>query len=381
MPVFIGRDREVRRCYGFDEIALVPGNITVDPEDVDVSVSLGDIELPIPFLASAMDGVVDVPFAVAMGKLGGLAVLNLDGINTRYEKPKEVLDRIASASPEEATTLVQEVYREPVKKKLIGQRVAEIKKAKVNCAVSTIPQCADEYGPIAQEAGCDAFFVQSTVTTVRHKSTKHKAFDVANFCKKKMKIPVVIGNTVGYDVSLELMEAGIAGLLVGVGPGAACTTRGVLGLGVPQVTATIDCAAARDFIYKKSGRYIPIITDGGMNIGGDVCKAFACGSDAVMIGSAFARTKEAPGQGFHWGMATPHANLPRGTRIRVGVTGSTRYCSGPRASTTAPRTSSGPCGPAWELSAPRPSRRCTWPRSSSRPPYRRKGNYSKRRKR
>jgi IMP dehydrogenase len=321
MPVFIGRDREVRRCYGFDEIALVPGGVTVDPDDADVCVKIGGHKLAIPFLASAMDGVVDVPFAIAMGKLGGLAVLNLDGINTRYENPREVLTRIASATPEEATKLVQEVYREPVKKKLIGQRVSEIKKAKVHCAVSTIPQNADEYGPAAQEAGCDVFFVQSTVSTVRHKSTRYKPFDIAAFCRKKMRIPVVVGNAVGYDVAIELMEAGVAGLLVGVGPGAACTTRGVLGLGVPQVTATIDCAAARDFIYKKNGKYIPIITDGGMNIGGDVCKAFACGADAVMIGSAFARTEEAPGQGFHWGMATPHQNLPRGTRIRVGITG------------------------------------------------------------
>jgi IMP dehydrogenase len=321
MPVFIGRDREVRRCYGFDEIALVPGNVTVDPDDTDTSMNLGGIRLRIPFLASAMDGVVDTHFAVAMGKAGGLGVLNLDGINTRYEKPREVVAQIAAASPEDATCLVQELYREPTKEHLVVERIKEIKKAKVPCAVSTIPQNAARLGPIAQKAGCDVFFVQSTVATVRHQSSRYTPFDLAAFVAK-MKIPVVVGNCVGYDVALELMETGVQGLLVGVGPGAACTTRGVLGIGVPQVTATVDCAAARDFFYKKTGRYVPIITDGGMSTGGDICKAIACGSDGVMVGSAFARTKEAPGQGFHWGMATPHANLPRGTRVKVGVTGS-----------------------------------------------------------
>ncbi|MBI3507641.1 MAG: GuaB3 family IMP dehydrogenase-related protein [Proteobacteria bacterium] len=320
MAFFIGRDREARRAYGFDEIALVPGDLTVNPEEVDTSLKIGDVKLEIPFLASAMDGVVDTQFAIAMGKFGGLGVLNLDGINTRYDKPREVVAQIASADPETATKLVQELYRAPTKPDLIAQRVEEIKKAKVPCAVSTIPQNADKYGPIAQEAGCDVFVVQSTVTTVQHKATKYKPFDITKFCAK-MKIPIVVGNCVTYSVALELMDAGISGLLVGVGPGAACTTRGVLGLGVPQVTATVDCAAARDFYYKKTDRYVPIITDGGMSTGGDICKAIACGSDGVMVGSAFARTKEAPGMGYHWGMATPHQNLPRGTRIHVGVTG------------------------------------------------------------
>lgn len=321
MAFFIGRDREARRAYGFDEIALVPGDVTVNPDEVDTSLLIGDIKLEIPFLASAMDGVVDTQFAVAMGKLGGLGVLNLDGINTRYDKPREVVAQIAGAGPEESTRLVQELYRKPVKEDLIAERIREIKKAKVPCAVSTIPQNAAKYGPIAEEAGCDVFVVQSTVTTVRHKATKYTPFDITKFCKR-MKIPVIVGNCVTYSVALELMEAGIGGLLVGVGPGAACTTRGVLGLGVPQVTATVDCAAARDFHHKRSGKYVPIITDGGMSTGGDICKAIACGSDGVMVGSAFARTKEAPGQGYHWGMATPHSNLPRGTRIHVGITGS-----------------------------------------------------------
>ena len=321
MAFFIGRDREARRAYGFDEIALVPGDVTVNPEEVDTSLKIGSVKLDIPFCASAMDGVVDVPFAIAMGKMGGLGALNLDGINTRYDKPREVVSQIAGAGPEEATQLVQELYRKPVKEDLIAQRVSQIKKEKVPCAVSTIPQNAEKYGAIAQEAGCDIFVVQSTVTTVRHKATQYKPFDIVKFCRK-MKIPVVVGNCVTYSVALELMEAGISGLLVGVGPGAACTTRGVLGLGVPQVTATVDCAAARDFHFKRTQRYVPIITDGGMSTGGEICKAIACGADGVMVGSAFARTKEAPGQGYHWGMATPHQNLPRGTRIHVGVTGS-----------------------------------------------------------
>jgi IMP dehydrogenase len=321
MAFFIGRDRQARRAYGFDEIALVPGDLTINPDEVDTKLSIGPLNLEIPFLASAMDGVVDVAFAIAIGKLGGLGVLNLDGVNTRYEHPREVLGRIARATPEEATALVQEIYQEPVKENLIAKRVSEIKNAKVPCAVSTIPQNADKYGLIAQEAGCDLFVVQSTVTTVRHKSTRYTPFDIAAFCRK-MKIPVVAGNCVTYSIASELMEAGISGLLVGVGPGAACTTRGVLGLGVPQVTATVDCAAARDYYHKRTGRYVAIITDGGMSSGGDICKAVACGADGVMVGSAFARAKEAPGQGFHWGMATPHQNLPRGTRIHVGITGS-----------------------------------------------------------
>ncbi len=320
MAFFIGKDREARRAYGFDEIALAPSSVTMNPDEVDISWKIDNLKLEIPFIASAMDGVVDTGFAVSMGKLGGLAVLNLDGIQTRYEEPGDILDRIATVDPEEATHLVQNIYKEPIKKKLISMRVEEIKKANVPVIVSTIPQNAEQYGEIAQEAGCDIFVVQSTVTTARHISTKYKGIDFSKFCKK-MNIPVIIGNCVTYDAALELMEAGCVGLLIGVGPGAACTTRGVLGIGVPQVTATIDCAAARDFYFKKSGKYVNIITDGGMDTGGDICKAFASGADAVMIGSAFARAKEAPGRGYHWGMATPHHNLPRGTRIYVGTTG------------------------------------------------------------
>ena len=321
MGEFIGRGRKARRSYGFDEVALVPGDLTINPNEVDTSWEIDGKRFRVPIIAAAMDGVVDVPFAVKMSQLGSFGVLNLEGIQTRYENPREVLDQIAKASPaEEATKLVQDVYLEPVKEGLISQRIEEIKKGKGVAAVSTIPQKAERYGAIAQEAGCDIFVVQSTVTTVKHISKEYKVLDFRQFCKK-MKIPVMIGNVVTYKAVLDLLETGAKALLIGIGPGAACTTRGVLGLGVPQVTATCDAASARDFYHRKSGRYVPIVTDGGMTQGGDVCKAFACGADAVMIGSAFARAKEAPGRGYHWGMATPHANLPRGTRIHVGVTG------------------------------------------------------------
>jgi IMP dehydrogenase len=320
MAFFVGRDREARRAYGFDEIALVPGAVTVNPEEVNITTRLGSLKMEIPFLASAMDGVVDAKFAIAMGKLGGLAVLNLDGIHSRYDNVEEVYAKIAAAPPEAATELVQKLYKEPIKEKLIAKRVKEIKAGKVKAAVSCIPQNAERFSKVAQEAGADLFVCQSTVTSVRHISTKYKTVEMGKLVKG-LKIPVVVGNTVSFDACVELFEAGVAGILIGVGPGAACTSRGVLGIGVPQVTATVDCAAARDYYFKRTGKYIAIITDGGMNLGGEICKAFASGADAVMVGSAFARSKEAPGRGYHWGMATPHHNLPRGTRIHVGTTG------------------------------------------------------------
>ena len=326
MGMWIGRNRKARVTYGFDEIALVPGDVTINPNEVDISFRLPrrdaePIKLNIPILASAMDGVVDVNIAILMGKLGGLGVLNLEGVQTRYENPGEVLAEVVAADKEKATSLIQKLYQEPIREELIARRVKEIKEAGVISAVSSIPQKAERFGAIAQEAGVDVFVVQSTVSTVRHISTEYKTLDLGSFCRA-MKVPVIVGNTVTFNATRELMQTGVAALLIGVGPGAACTSRGVLGLGVPQVTATVDCAAARDQHFKKTGRYIPIITDGGMSKGGDVCKALACGSDAVMVGSAFAKAKEAPGRGTHWGMATPHANLPRGTRIKVGVTGS-----------------------------------------------------------
>jgi len=325
MGMWIGRNRKARVTYGFDEIALVPGSVTINPNEVDIGWEIprpdgSALSLALPVLASAMDGVVDTRFAIAMGKLGGLAVLNLEGLQVRYEDADAVLAEVLSSDKDKVTELLQKIYAEPVKEALISQRIREIKDAGVIAAVSAIPQKAARYGAIAEEAGVDAFVVQSTVSTARHISTEYKMLDLAEFCSE-MKCPVLVGNTVTYDVTLEIMGCGVAGVLVGVGPGAACTSRGVLGLGVPQVTATVDCAAARDTHFKKTGRYIPIITDGGMNKGGDVCKALACGSDAVMVGSAFAKAEEAPGRGYHWGMATPHANLPRGTRIEVGISG------------------------------------------------------------
>jgi len=317
---WIGKDRKARRCYGFDEIALVPGAVTINPDEVDISLEIDGKKYPIPFFASAMDGVVDPKFAIAMGKLGGIAVLNLEGIYTRYDDYEPILDDISKATPEKATELVQKLYLKPIKEKLIAKRVQQIKKEKVPVIVSTIPQHAEKFGKIAEEAGCDIFVVQSTVTTVRHISKAYQVVDLKKLCKG-LNMPVIVGNSVTYQVALELMETGISGLLIGIGPGSACTTRGVIGVGVPQVTSICDSMAARDFYFKKSRRYVPIIADGGMSTGGDVCKAFACGADAVMVGSAFARAKEAPGRGYHWGMATPHANLPRGTRIRVGTTG------------------------------------------------------------
>ncbi len=320
MGMWLGRGRKARRAYGFDEIALVPGSVTINPNEVDTSWQLGNKRYKVPIMASAMDGVVDVDFAVAMSKMGGIACLNLEGVQTRYENPAEVLKKIANSSQEESTHLTQSIYKQPIQEKLIVKRIKEIKRRKGIACVSSLPQKADRFGKIAQDAGCDVFVVQSTVTTVRHISSEYKTLDFHKFCKS-VKMPVIIGNCVTYETTLELMETGAAALLIGIGPGAACTSRGVLGLGVPQVTAICDAAAARDFYFKKKGIYIPIIADGGMSTGGDICKAFACGSDAVMVGSAFARAKEAPGGGYHWGMATPHANLPRGTRIRVGTTG------------------------------------------------------------
>ena len=320
MADWIGRDRRARRCYGFDDVSLVPGMVTVNPAEVDTSWTIAGMKFRIPILAAAMDGVVGVDFAVAMGKLGGIAVLNLDGVQTRYDNPSDVLNQIASASPQEATKLVQSVYLKPVKESLITKRIKQIKAKKVPAIVSCIPQNAGRFGQIAKDAGCDIFVMQSTVATPRHIATQYKVLDLHKFCQD-MKIPVIIGNCVTYDVALELMEIGAAGLLVGVGPGAACTTRGVLGIGVPQITSTVDTSAARNYFFKRRGKYIPIICDGGMRIGGEICKAFAAGADAVMVGSAFARAKEAPGHGYHWGMATSHANLPRGTRIHVGTTG------------------------------------------------------------
>ena len=321
MGEWIGRGRKARRSYGFDEIAIVPGAVTINPGEVDVSWELNGKKFEIPIIAAAMDGVVSPDFSVLMGQMGGLAMLNLEGVWSRYDDPTDILSEIAQATPERATELVQKLYEPEVREDLISKRIEYIKSKGVTPIVSAIPQKAERLAKLTEEAGCEIFVVQSTVSTVRHISSAYKTLDLAKLVEST-RMSVMVGNCVSYEVALELMECKPAAVIIGVGPGAACTSRGVLGIGVPQVTATVDGAAARDKYYMRTGRYIPIITDGGMNVGGDICKAFASGADAVMVGSAFAKAKEAPGRGFHWGMATPHANLPRGTRVRVGTTGS-----------------------------------------------------------
>lgn len=311
--------KELRRAYGFDEVALVPGEVTINPEQTNISFAIDKLTFDLPILAAAMDAIVDPQFAVRYSKLGGLAVLNLEGVQTRYDNPEEALKAITTATSD-VTALLQKVYSPPIKENLVGDCIRKIKKAKGKCAVSCTPANAKKFAPIAVEAGADIFVVQSTVTTARHSSKSYRGLIFSELCSQ-VKIPVIVGNCVTYNSTLEIMRNGVAGILVGVGPGAACTTREVLGVGVPQVTATMDCAAARDTYLKESGRYISIVTDGGIRNGGDMCKAFASGADAVMLGSIFAQTEGAPGRGYNWGMATPHAALPRGTRIKVGTKG------------------------------------------------------------
>lgn len=310
--------KTLRRAYGFDDVSLVPGDVTINPDQVDTTWKLGEHSFSIPFLAAAMDGVVDPSFAAALHKFGGLAVMNLEGVQCRYDNPDEVLERIATASREDVTALMQQIYSAPVKENLIAERIQQIKKSGAVCAVAIAPANTKRLASLCVEAGADIIDVAATVTTARHRSKSVKGLNLKEL-KEQIHVPVIVGNVVSYSASMELMETGVDAILVGVGPGAACTSREVIGVGVPQITATMDCAAARDAYHKSTGRYVSIITDGGMRTGGDICKAFASGADAVMLGSSFAGTKEAPGRGYHWGMATPHAALPRGTRVRVGV--------------------------------------------------------------
>jgi len=322
VSIVIGRGKNSRRAYGIDEIALVPGARTLDPSLADTSYSIGSIKREVPIIASAMDGVVDVRMAVLLSELGSMGVLNLEGIQTRYEDTNPILDKIASVGKSEFVSLMQALYSEPVKPELIELRIKEIKEQGGIAAVSLTPLGAAKYGQIVAQAGADIIFIQATVVSTNHLSPDGvESLNLAQFCQE-MPIPVVLGNCVTYEVSLELMKAGAAAVLVGIGPGAACTSRGVLGVGVPQATAVADCAAARDDFHTQTGKYVPIIADGGIVTGGDICKCIACGADAVMIGSPIARAKEAPGRGYHWGMATPSPVLPRGTRINVGTTGS-----------------------------------------------------------
>jgi IMP dehydrogenase len=321
VDIQIGRGKTARRAYGIDEIALCPGNRTLDPSLADTKLSIGNIEREIPIIASAMDGVVDVRMAVALSKLGALGVLNLEGIQTRYENPEPILDRIASVGKDEFVGLMQELYAEPIKPELITQRIQQIKQQGGIAAVSATPAGASKFGSVVAAAGADLFFIQATVVSTAHLSPESIIpLDLETFCRE-MPMPVALGNCVTYEVTLNLIKAGAAAVMVGIGPGAACTSRGVLGVGVPQATAIADCAAARDDFFRETGKYIPVIADGGLITGGDICKCIACGADGVMIGSPFARAVEAPGRGFHWGMATPSPVLPRGTRIRVATTG------------------------------------------------------------
>ncbi|MDX1976540.1 MAG: GuaB3 family IMP dehydrogenase-related protein [Pseudanabaenaceae cyanobacterium bins.68] len=322
MDIQIGLGKKARRAYGIDEIALVPGVGTVDPSLTDTAWEVGGIKREIPILASAMDSVVDPKMAIALSELGALGVINLDGLQTRYQDTAPILAEIATVGKDQFVGLMQKLYAEPVKAELIASRIAQIKSAGAIACASSTPINAAKFGAIAAAAGCDLFFVQSTVVSTSHLAPEGiTSLDLASFCQQ-MPIPVVLGNCVTYEVTMELLRAGAAGILVGIGPGAACTSRGVLGVGVPQATAIADCAAAREQFAQETGRYVPIVADGGLITGGDICKSIACGADAVMIGSPLARAAEAPGGGFHWGMATPSPVLPRGTRIKVGTTGS-----------------------------------------------------------
>lgn len=315
------RIREIRRVYGFDEVAIVPGEFTVNPELTSTDFAVDGMTLKTPVLASAMDAVVSPKFAGQMSALGGLGVMNLEGVQARYDDPDEVLNQIVTTPQDEVTGLLQKLYTAPIRDNLVGERMEEIKNNGAACAVSVTPAGAKRLAPVAAEAGADMIVVQSTVTTARHISKSARGLRFPELLEM-VDVPVVVGNCVSYDVALELMQTGIHGVLVGVGPGAACTTREVTGVGVPQVSATLDCAAARDDHFEQSGRYVPIITDGGIRTGGDLCKAFACGADAVMLGTPLAQSQEAPGKGYNWGMANPHPALPRGTRVKVGINGS-----------------------------------------------------------
>ncbi len=312
--------KELERSYGFDEVAIVPGQVTINPELTSTKMTIGDLEFEIPIMASAMDGAVSPRFATRMHELGGLAVLNGEGLYSRYDDPYSVLEDIIATPQDEVTGYLQQVYTQPVKEDLLAAQVQEIKKSGATCAVSFTPQSTKRMSPIAVEAGADMVVVQSTVTTARHISNSYRGLIFADLIES-LNVPVMVGNCVTYDVALELMETGIDGVLVGVGPGAACTTREVVGVGVPQVTATLECAAARQDYFEKTGRYVAVITDGGIRTGGDICKSIVSGADGVMLGTPFAQAEEAPGRGFNWGMANPHPELPRGTRIRVGTSG------------------------------------------------------------
>jgi IMP dehydrogenase len=321
--VEIGIGKSGRRAYGFDDIAIVPSRRTRDPDDIDISWDLDAYQFELPLLASAMDGVVSPRIAIEIGKLGGLAVLNLEGLWTRYKDPEPIYDEIARLPDADATKRMQEIYREPIKADLIGERIREIKDSGVVVAASLTPQRVARYHEITLEAGLDILVIQGTVVSAEHVSSTTEPLNLKTFIAR-YEIPVIVGGCASYSTALHLMRTGAAGVLVGVGPGAACTTRGVLGIGVPQATALADAAGARTRHLEETGRYVQVIADGGMANGGDVAKAIACGADAVMLGSPLARAIEAPGRGYHWGMATFHPDLPRGTRVATRTLGTLR---------------------------------------------------------
>jgi IMP dehydrogenase len=321
MAVEIGRNRTARQTYGFDDVAIVPGALTMDPELADVGWQLGECKFSIPILGASLDALVDPRFAITLGKMGGMALMFIEGIYSKYADPYAVIEQIIAAEPDDVVGLIQDIYREPVKDELILQRIAEVKAGGVPVAVSTTPMNAERIAKLIGPGGVDVFGVIATVTTVRHISERYPAPNFAAI-KDAIKAPLLLGNCVSYDAATELVEAGADGILVGVGPGAICTTRRVCGLGVPQITATADCAAARDDFERLTGRRVAIVTDGGIRSGGDLCKAIAAGADAVMLGSQLAASTEAPAKGFSWGMATSSPTLPRGTRIHVGTRGS-----------------------------------------------------------
>ncbi len=323
MEIEIGKGKTGRRSYGFDEVSIVPSRRTRDPEDIDISVNIGEYKLELPVLASAMDGVVDVRFAIEMRKIGGLAVLNLEGLQCRYDNADEILERISKFSAEEATSKMQKIYSEPIKEELIAKRVKQIKKESDIACASLTPKNVEKYYNIAIDAGLDILVIQGTVVSAEHVSKTKMPLDLKKFIPE-CPVPVIAGGCASYSTSLHLMRTGAVGVLIGVGPGAACTTRQVLGIGVPQATAIADASAARVRHLEETGQYSLVIADGGMRTGGDIAKAIACGADLVMIGSPLSRAKEAPGRGYHWGMATFHPDLPRGTRIKTDVVASLR---------------------------------------------------------
>ncbi len=314
MEIEIGIGKTARRAYGFDEVAIVPSRRTRDPDDVDVSWEIDAWTFDLPLMASAMDGVVSPATAVEVGKLGGLGVLNLEGLQTRYEDPEPVLDEIAALPDEKATARMQEIYKEPIKEELIARRIREVREGGVVTAASLTPQRVAHFAPLVLKAELDILVIQGTVVSAEHVSTRTEPLNLKQFISS-FDLPVIVGGCASYQTALHLMRTGAVGVLVGVGPGAACTSRGVLGIGVPQATAIADAAGARMEHLRETGRYVQVIADGGMRTGGDIAKAIACGADAVMIGSPLAKAYEAPGRGYHWGMATFHPDLPRGARV------------------------------------------------------------------